>query len=87
MRRDSNSSQAKLSFYVVFVCFVFERSERSPARSLRIIIVMAAIMSAMNNALNIALLAASERSWIETFGQHKVDIVIVWIHLVVLCGE
>lgn len=47
---------------------------------------MAAIMSAMD-ALSMALLAASERSWIESLGQHNVDLVVVWIQLVVLCGE
>lgn len=47
---------------------------------------MAAIMSAMD-ALSMALLAASESSWIESLGQYEVDVVVVWIQLVVLCGE
>lgn len=55
-------------------------------RSIRIINVMAAMIS-LADALTTGLMAVSERRWIESLDSNRTDIAIMWIQLIVLCGE
>lgn len=85
-RNDPFLSVMTASSLSLFLYSVFSYYETHISPPLRIINILAAIISA-SDVLCMGLAALSECTWIEYLDPKRAELAVVWIQLAVLCGE